>query len=198
MKDKDSFFITAMHPLAKQAAEYFTKSEEPYLRLRYYSQDIPSGDYVFSVFAWKYTGFNTYTKLITVCENETIANELPYILEEAVNVDDKSDGAYDWSALEDRHVMLWLEERDKHKRDVKETITFKLESLANTHRNRVRSLEQQVRDAFDDNIRRMRQSELETVQENFSRKVASIKQTAEQAEIYTTLLVNGVTTVLEG
>lgn len=198
MKDKDSFFITAMHPLAKQAAEYFTKSEEPYLRLRYYSQDIPSGDYVFSVFAWKYTGFNTYTKLITVCENETIANELPYILEEAVNVDDKSDGAYDWSALEDRHVMLWLEERDKHKRDVKETITFKLESLVNTHRNRVRSLEQQVRDAFDDNIRRMRQSELETVQENFSRKVASIKQTAEQAEIYTTLLVNGVMTVLEG
>ena len=94
--------------------------------------------------------------------------------------------------------MLWLEERDKHKRDVKETITFKLESLANTHRNRVRSLEQQVRDAFDDNIRRMRQSELETVQENFSRKVASIKQTAEQEEIYTTLLVNGVMTVLEG
>ena len=44
----------------------------------------------------------------------------------------------------------------------------------------------------------MRQSELETAQENYARKVASIKETAERAEIFTTLLVNGVITVMEG
>ena len=198
MKDKDSFFITAMHPLAKQAAEYYKKNEEKYLCLRYPSQEIPEGQYVFSVFAWKYTGFNTYTKLITVCENEVIANELPYILEEATNVDNDLEGTFDWSALEEKHVMLWLAERDKHKGDVKATLSYKLESLANTQRNRIRSLEQQVRDAFDDNIKRMRQSELETVQENFAKKVMTIKTMADQAEIYTSLLVNGVITVLEG
>ena len=70
--------------------------------------------------------------------------------------------------------------------------------MANTHRNRIRTLEQQVRDAFDENIRRMRQSELETAQETYARKIVSIKETAERAEIYTTLLVNGIISVVEG
>lgn len=198
MKDRDSFFITAMHPLAKQAAEYFTGSETSYLCLRYFTKQIPAGDYIFSIFAWKYVGFNTYTRLITVCRNEMVANELPFILEDAVNVNDKAEGTYDWSALEDTHVQMWLAERETHKRNVSTTLTFKLESLANTHRNRIRSLEQQVRDAFDENIRRMRQSELETAQEQYERKVSVIKEAADHAEIYTTLLVNGVISILEG
>lgn len=197
MKDRESFFITAMHPLAKQAAEFFAGGETAYLCLRYFTQQIPAGDYVFSIFAWKYAGFNTYTRLITVCENKTVANDLPFILEEAVNADGKADGSYDWSALEDAHVQMWLAEKEKHKRDVNTTVSFKLESLANTHRNRIRFLEQQYRDALDENIKRMRQSELETVQEQYERKVSSIKETASRVEIYTTLLVNGVITIMK-
>ena len=44
----------------------------------------------------------------------------------------------------------------------------------------------------------MRQSELETVQENYNQKYAEIKATAERADIYTTLLVNGVITIMKG
>ena len=197
-KDRNSFFITAMHPLAKQAAEYFATGETSYLRLRYFTRAIPAGNYIFSVYAWRYAGYNTYTRLITVCENETIANELPAILEEAANNNDKADGHFDWSVLEDMHAQMWSAERNKHKRDVGATMTFKLESLTNTHRNRIRTLEQQVADAFDANIRRMRQSELETVQENYLRKVAAIKETADQAELYATSLVNGIITIMEG
>ena len=127
-----------------------------------------------------------------------MANELSFILEEAVNINEEAKGSYDWSPLEDIHVQKWLAERDKHKQDVNTTVTFKLESLANTHRNRIRSLEQQVRDAFDENIKRMRQSELETAQEQYERKVSAIKEAADHAEIYTSLLVNGVISILEG
>ena len=198
MKDRESFFITAMHPLAKQAAEFFTGGETAYLHLRYSTRQIPTGNYVFSIYAWKYAGFNTYTRLITVCENEMVANDLPFILEEAINGDSKTEGSFDWSALEDKHVQLWLAEREKYKRDVNTTVTFKLESLANTHRNRIRSLEQQVRDAFDGSIRRMRQSELETAQEQYERRVSIIKETSNRADIYATLLVNGVISIMEG
>lgn len=198
IKDRDSFFITAMHPLAKQAAKFFVGDEPSYLCLRCFTDDIPAGEYVFSILAWKYEGFNTYTKLISVCENESVAKELPYVLEEAVNADKKDNGEYDWTALEDKHIRMWQEEREAHKQNVRTTMAFRLESLANTHRNRVRSLEQQIRDAVDENIRRMRQGELETVRENYEKKVAAIKETADRAEIYANLLVNGVLKVLEG
>ena len=198
MKDRNSFFITSMHPLAKQAAQFFATREPCYLHLVYDNKTIPPGEYVFSVYAWRYAGFNTYTKLITVCENETVAGELPFILEDAVSSEKRNNGSYDWSALENKHVQMWLAEREEHKRNVRATAVFKMESLANTHRNRVRTLEQQIRDAVEENIRRMRQSELETTQDNHERKVSAIKETADRAEIFTTLLVNGVITIMEG
>jgi hypothetical protein len=197
-KDRGSFFITAMHPLAKQAAEYFAKGKTVYLKLQHYSNTIPAGSYPFSVYAWKFTGFNTYTRLVTVCENESVAVELPDVLENAVNSPSGDFESYDWSSLEGIQVARWMAARTEHKRDVNTTITFKLESLANNQRNRIRSLEQQLRDAFDDSIRRMRMSELETAQENYAHKVNEIQSLAAKADIYTTLLVNGVITVMEG
>ena len=198
MKDRDSFFITAMHPLARQAAEFFAGGDTYYLRLRYYTRQIPAGEYVFSIYSWKYAGFTTYTKIVAVCDDETVTREIPFILEDAVNDSGKADRDYDWSSLEDTHVRMWLAEREKHKKDAGTTVNFKMESLANTQRNRIRFLEQQVRDAVDENIRRMRQSELETVQEQYERKKAAIRDTADRAEIYATPLVNGVITILEG
>ena len=187
-----------MHPLAKQAAEYFAKSETVYLKLQHYSNTIPAGEYSFSVYAWRFTGFNEYTRLVTICENEQVAAELPDVLENASNSPINEITSCDWSDLEGIQVARWMAARTDHKRDVTATITFKLESLANNQRNRIRSLEQQIQDAFDDSIRRMKMSELETVQENYSRKVNEIQSLATKADIYTTLLVNGVITVMEG
>lgn len=197
-KDRDSFFITAMHPLARQAAEYFAKGDTVYLRLKHYSNTIPAGSYLFSVYAWEFTGFNTYTRLVTICENDMVAAELPDILENSSDYQSDSFVVGDWSNLERIQVGKWMTARTKHRRDVSSTIVFKLESLANNQRNRIRSLEQQAKDALDDSIRRMRMSELETVQENYARKVKEIQSLAAKADIYTTLLVNGVITVMEG
>lgn len=197
-KERDSFFITAMHPLAKQAAAFFSKGETIYLALQHYSNTVPAGSYLFSVYAWKFTGLNTYTRLMTICENDLVAAELPDILENAENALSVHSEIYDWSALEGLQVSRWMEARNAHKRDVNATITFKLESLANNQRNRIRALEQQIKDAFEDSIRRMRMSELEALQENYARKVGEIQALSAKADIYTTLLVNGVITVMEG
>lgn len=195
-KERDSFFITAMHPLAKQAAKYYSHRESSYLHLQLHTSEIPSGQYVFSVYAWQYTGYNTYTKLITVCENEKIAVELPFLLEDADSSESKPNGQFNWSSIENHHVSMWLEAREKHKSEIKALEAYKLESITNTFRNRIRSLEQQIKDAYDENIKRMRQSELDTVREKYSRKITEIKEIADKADVLTTLLVNGVITIM--
>lgn len=197
-KVRESFFITAMHPLVKQAAQYYSRSGVDHLHLRIVSSEIPAGKYSFSIYAWQFTGYNTYTKLITVCKNEKIAQELPSLLEDATVSDNEPEGQFDWSDLEDQHVHMWLDAREKHKRDIKSTETFKLESITNTHNNRIRSLEQQIKDAYDENIKRMRQSELEIAREKYSHKIPKIKDTANKADILTKLLVKGVITIVEG
>ena len=195
-KERDSFFITAMHPLAKQAAKYYSHRESAYLHLQLHTSEISSGQYVFSVYAWQYTGYNTYTKLITVCENEKIAVELPFLLEDADSSESKPNGQFNWSSIENHHVSMWLEAREKHKSEIKALEAYKLVSITNTFRNRIRSLEQQIKDAYDENIKRMRQSELDTVREKYSRKITEIKEIADKADVLTTLLVNGVITIM--
>lgn len=82
-KNRDAFFITAMHPLARQAAEYYESNEKAYIRLQYANDDLPVGAYHFSVYAWSYRGMNPHFRLVVVCDDDVIAAELPDILQEA-------------------------------------------------------------------------------------------------------------------
>ena len=80
-KNRDSLFITALHPFARQAAKHFTAEHTSYLKIKHRSDTLPAGVYPFSIYAWRYTGSNPYSRLVTICENATISRELPDILE---------------------------------------------------------------------------------------------------------------------
>lgn len=196
-RERNSFFITAMHPLAKQAAQYFNQSKLSHLYLDFHTSEIPAGQYIFSIYAWQYKGYSTHTKLVIVCENNKIAKELPYLLEDMISSQNQPEQEFDWSVLENLHVKMWADEKRKYTSDIKSTEAFKLESIENTFRNRIRYLEQQINNVCDENIKRMRQSELETIREKYNRKISEIKATATTADILTTLLVNGVISVTE-
>ena len=196
---RESFFITAMHPLARQASLYFSDGETSYLHLRHFTHEIPPGDYAFSVYAWKYTGMKTYTRLVTVCKNETLEKELPSIMESACDADcSMKGGNFDWSSLEDIHVQRWIAEKEKYRTEVNNAVAFRLESLANSHEGRVRTLNQHIEHTSNENIKMMRKSQLEKIDARYEKDAATVKETSQKADIYMTLLVNGVVTVREG
>jgi ATP-dependent helicase HepA len=196
-KNRDSFFITAMHPLTKQAAAYFKSNEQTYIHLQYVSEDFAKGKYYFSVYAWNYVGISNHFRLIVVCDNDTIATELPDILQVAQSItpSEKVQSA-EWSDLEKKQVELWRAERSKEINESKNTANFKIESLTNNFRNRKRSLEQRIMDTDKENIRRMFRSELVTAEENYQRKVMELKQDVEQTDIHTALIANGILDVI--
>lgn len=196
-KNRDAFFITAMHSLSKQAADYFGLNEKSYIRLQYVSDNFPNGSYHFSVYAWSYVGINPHFRLVVVCDDDVIASELPDILEEAqsgapaVRIQSS-----DWDELEKKQVKLWIDEKASEIKEAESTLTFKIESLTNNFNNRKRSLEQKIIDTESESIRRMYNSELETAQENYEAKVEEIRQRASQTDIHTTLIANGILEVV--
>lgn len=196
-KKRDNFFITAMHPLAKQAAAYFASNEQAYIRLQYATENLPSGSYHFSVYAWSYVGINPHFKLVVVCDDDVIASELPDILQEA-----QSGAAAvkmqpsDWDMLERKQVKLWMDEKAEEIKEAENTSTFKIESLSNNFRNRKRSLEQKIIDTSSEGIRRMYTSELESATESYEIKVAEIRKKVDQTDIHTTLIANGILEVV--
>lgn len=198
-RERRSFFITPMHPLVKQAAKYYATSQVSYILLEYYSEELPEGTYPFSIYAWSYVGLNPMFRVVPICENELLTAELTDILQDAdtsttsITVDKGT-----WAGLEGMHIALWQREKETYLTGIQSTANYKLESISSNYRNRKRTLEQKIRDAFDEKIRRMYQSELSTATEKYQIKVDEINDRASRADIHTSLIANGIIEIKRG
>lgn len=198
-KERKAFFITPMHPFVKQAAKYYATSNVSYIHLNYSTEDLPEGTYPFSIYAWSYVGLNPRFRVVPICENELVAGELTDILQEAdTSTASTTINAQTWSGLEGKHISLWQQEKERYLADLQSTANYKLESISSNYRNRKRTLEQKIRDSFDEKIRRMYQSELNTATEKYQDKVAEINERTACADIHTTLIANGIIDIRRG
>ena len=198
-KERKAFFITPMHPLVKQAANYFASNTVSHICLEYYSDDLPAGRYPFSIYAWSYVGLHPAFKVVPVCENNLVASELIDILQDADDLQSVSAvNPNTWDGLEGRHIALWQTEKNRFINDVQATANFKLESIGSNFRNRKRTLEQKIRDSFDEKIIRMYQSELNTAEENYHHRVDEINERSQRADIHTMLVANGIVEIKRG
>lgn len=198
-KERKAFFITPVHPLVKQAARYYATSNVSYIHLEYYSDELPEGTYPFSIYAWSYVGLNPMFRIVPVCGSDLIAAELTDILQEAETspIHPTVDKGM-WASLEGRHIALWQREKESYLASIQSTANYKLESISSNYRNRKRTLEQKIRDAFEEKISRMYQSELNTATEKYQVKVAEINDRASRADIHTALIANGIIEIKRG
>ena len=126
-------------------------------------------------------------------ENDVVSNEIIEILTSgSAGSPIKSDFTARWKALETKHISMWNKERQECIEDANLSASYKLGSLESNFKHRKHGLEQQIREAYDENIIRMKQSELENATERYEVKVASIKQQIAKSDIHTTLIANGV------
>ena len=198
-RERKAFFITPMHPLVKQAARCYAMSHVSCIRLDYCSDGLPEGTYPFSIYAWSYVGLNPMFRVVSVCENDLIESELMGILQEAET--SRTHGTVDqamWTGLEGKHIALWQREKEKYLAGVRSTAAYKLESVSSSYRNRRRTLEQMIRDAFEEKTRRIYQSELNTATEKYHIKVDKINDQTSRADIHTALIANGIIEIKRG
>jgi hypothetical protein len=198
-KERKAFFITPMHPLVKQAAKYFAQDKPRHLHLELYTDEYPSGNYPFSIYAWSYVGIHPMFKVVPICDNLAIESDLVEILQTAsttaspIDVKDSM-----WTSLEGRHIAFWQKEKVNHIESVQSIADFRIESISSNYRSRKRSLEQKIMDAFDERIIRMHQSELQTATENYEAKISEINARVSRADIHTTLVANGIIEIKKG
>lgn len=192
-KDRNLFFITATHPLVKQAAMYFAVNAPTHVSLKYSSDCITPGEYAFSIYAWNYVGERSSFKLVTVSENDDVSKDfIDIILGGIAAGEELNDFEARWNMLEEKHINVWFEERKQYIDEANLSASYKLNSLESNYKNQKRSLEQLIKDAIDENIIRMKKSELDNATERYDMKVGSIKKQVEKADIHTTLIANGV------
>lgn len=192
-EDSGAFFITAVHPLVKQAAMYYATNEVSYINLKSGSDIIAPGKYPFAVYAWNYVGINPRFKLVTVCKDEAVGEELIELLQMAVSENATGNVPADsWDGLEEIQIGRWQAECVEHKKAVELSANYKLESIRNNFMSRKRALEAQIADIEDSSITRMHRAELENATEKYESKVAEIEESKAQADIHVTLIAKGI------
>ncbi len=190
---RDAFFITSMHPLARQASMFYTSTDTAYINVEYASDTLPSGKYPFSVYAWTYTGLNQHFRLVTVCENDAVSDELTDILQDTQAAAKPAAADQNtWQKLEEKHVQMWMAEKDSYLQEVRTTEKFRRESLFNSFINKRSAIESMLHDGLEFNIETMKQGELKKATEKYETKIKDIEAQVAQTDIHTTLIANGI------
>jgi len=191
---RDAHFIIPIHPLALQAAAFFEAAEPVYTAFRINDVGIEEGEHIFAIYAWEYKGIRPDLKLIPVCENQSIQQGFFDYLETGVKIDpNKLLPTKDiFEDLDTLHHELWKKEKLSHDKKTKEICAYRRESLKTSHRGRVSIISDQIGNATNDKIHKMKQAQLNNTQAEFNRKMKELEKAESVSDIYARPVVFGV------
>jgi hypothetical protein len=201
LKHPEAAFITPLHPFVKQAALALTPSGKVITTIRVKDNTLPGGDYLFAIYQWQFHGIREDLVLRPVSNSEQVTRCLARLLEKAEEYLIAKDTLPDvsaWDELEVCHYKLWSEAREEHRQRIKELAQFRRESLTTSHRARIALLKDQLEQATDEKIRRMRQAQIKAAEEDYARRVQELDIAAERADITAKPVAYGVISIYGG
>ncbi|MFQ5672984.1 MAG: DEAD/DEAH box helicase [Nitrospinales bacterium] len=191
----DAAFIIPQHPLARQAAEAFDLKERAVTTLKVRDESAPAGDHLFAVYQWRFQGIREDLVLRPVAGSEAVAVYLGKLLEKAEENPARQENLPNpsaWDKLDAEHYKLWSEAREKHRLQTREQAQYRRESLKTSHNARISLLKEQLDQATNDNIKRMRQSQILTAEADYARRIQELEIAMERADIIAQPVAHGV------
>jgi hypothetical protein len=149
-------------------------------------QSVHGGDYLFAIYQWRFHGIREDLVLCPVTTSEQAISHLGKLLEKAEENPTSADDVPEpsaWDELDAYHYKLWSEARKKHQRRTQELAQYRRESLGTSHHARIALLKDQLNQATDEKIRRMRQSQIDSAEADYARRIQELDIAMERADI---------------
>ena len=191
-------FIMPLHPLVKQAAASFETKERVIVSLKAQDDEVSTGHYEFAIYQWRFHGIREDLVLKPVASSEPVTTRLGRLLEKAVDADPVDSGSQVWDALDAQHYTLWNEARAKHQQRTQELVAYRKESLSTSHGARLALLEEQLKQAGDERLQRMRRSQITVAEADYARRIEELESAMERVDIIAEPVAYGVIDLLEG
>ena len=119
---------------------------------------------------------------------------LGHLLEKAEDSSDDMQAAHGSPGLDEmdtQHHELWSEAREKHQQRTQELAAYRRESLSTSHRARIALLEEQLKQASDEKLQRMRRSQIEAAEADYTRRIQDLDSAMERADVVAELVAYG-------
>ena len=193
-KERKAQFIMPLHPLVKQASKYFDRSEIIYSILKIQDDSYTAGEYYFAIYQMDIKGLNSEIKLVPICEDEEIQNNLFDILEICTNANcaDYSIKNEDFEDLKILYKKVWEQKISEHKAKTKKSCTYRKASLDKSNQARKDILISRLECEYNEKILKMKKGELNNIESNYNDKVAKIQNAINNADIDSKPVVFGM------
>ena len=191
--NRDATFLTQMHPLVLQAAKHESELLPCKLSISVNDESIPSGDYEFIIYAWKYVGLRPDIKLVAVSNNESVQENVLSFLQYAADYhSEMPDSEAKWNEIDTLHHELWQKAKDEYVEEVRSECDFRIEQLRHNTTKKEEILKGQIAKAEDERILRMKNTQLENTRSDYESQKGKLTETITKADIHTQVLVKGV------
>lgn len=201
MQHPEAAFIMPLHPLVKQAALSFDTKQRVITNLEVVSNEIPIGRYEFAIYQWRFHGIREDLVLKPIASNAMVTEHLGRLLESAADCPGAMPdglGASVWDDLDAQHYSLWNDARSRHRQKTQEQAEYRRESLSTSHRARIALLEEQLSQATNEKIQKMRRSQIAAAEADYARRIQELDIALERADIVAGPVAYGVIHVSGG
>lgn len=183
----EATLITPIHPLVRQSAESLLPRKKIVTALESGEKSVCSGTYPFAIYQWQFHGIRDDLVLHPIVKELDLDSFLSTILEKGnpLVVDEPKNvlSPEVIEGLEAQHYTHWAEARAKHQAHTRETVRYRKESLMISHAASVSLLKEQLSQATDERIRRMRESQIVGSEADYARHNQDLDIAAERADI---------------
>ena len=194
----DVELLSPVHDLVRaSAASQAAFAADSTVALRVESKAVAPGLYPVAIHAWTYLGARDDFEVVVTSAEDALSADLATLLVAAQDSATSSELTAP-SDLEDLHYLSWTDARSAHIDRARSHVESQLASLKTTHQARVELVEDQIAGASHENIRRMRESELRSVEDDFSTRSERLEATIARSDVTTTLLCAGLVEVVYG
>ena len=201
LQHHEAAFLMPLHPLVKQAAQSYMTEKKVITALKVVEPSIPNGEYPFIIYHWQFHGLREDAALKPISNSKKVTAILNKLLEKAEEYPlskDEIPNMSVWDELDTYHYELWTEAREKHKQWTYQIAQYRRESLNTSHRARIALLNDQLSQATNEKIRRMRQSQISAAEADYSRRIQDLEIAVERADITAQPVAYGILKVEKG
>lgn len=197
-ENPDVLLITPIHPLVRQAARAAESSDRLACYLKVTDDETPIGNYPFAIYQWRYQGLQQDLVLQPVCALPQLTSRFTDLLKNATPVETAQimadSNAYD--ELDGQHYKLWMTAKTDHVEKTRQLAAYRLASLESSHRARVALLNEQLTQANDERIRRMRLSQIASAENDYEHRRVEVERAISEADINAQPIAFGMINVI--
>jgi hypothetical protein len=186
--------LSLTHPLVRQAASFFTRTEPAETHLAVADLVAATGTFRFALYRWTMKGVRTDERLVVVTDHPECEDALLELLARA-NDAPAAGAVIDYADLEAQHHAKWSASLANHVAENRQQVDFRIRSLQVSHTARRRILEDQVTRATNEKIQIMKRSERASADADYERHLASLEKAANAGDIFATPVLFGTITV---